>query len=127
MAVRRHTLADCNPSWVTYDGKEDHAPDAIKFDCPEGHEHCYHIIPFTPALDGHTRPVLQRNGAQWERTNDSFATLSLTPSIRRIPSHASREAAIAAGCIPEFITESMLCAFHGFIKSGQIEFCGDSR
>jgi hypothetical protein len=118
MGSRKTQLADCNPRWRTYDGKDDHSPDALEFDCPEGHEHCRHVVPFTPALDGSRRPVLQRNGAQWERTNDVFATLTLTPSIRITPSKRM---------LPDGRIDEIGCAFHGFIKSGQIEFCGDSR
>ncbi len=134
MSERKHRLVDCNPRWCHYTGRETDAIDAVSFDCPEGHEGCSHTIPFTPALDGSNRPVMQRNGAQWQRgPGDTFETLTLSPSIRRIPRHASREAAIAAGCIPEYVTESMLCEFHGFVGGsggqtpGAIEFCGDSR
>lgn len=66
---------------------------------------CYtHVIPPPPTFE--TAP-------KWERAGDTFETLTLSPSIARRPRHASREAAIAAGCIPEHVTESMLCAFHG--------------
>lgn len=131
---RKHRLVDCNPRWACWSGREEmDPPDAVQFDCPEGHVGCVHIIPFTPALDGAAQPIKQSNGVQWQRTGDTFETLVLSPSIARRPRHASREAAIAAGCIPEHITESMLCALHMFIggSSGQtpggIEFCGDSR
>lgn len=102
-------------------------PVGIHFDCPEGHENCDHAIPFRPALDGGPAASWYSSSAIWDRTGDTFETLTLSPSIRRIPRHSSREEAIAAGRIPEYITESMLCAFHGFIKNGMIEFCGDSR
>jgi len=127
VSARKHRLVDCNPRWRTYDGKDDHASDALHFDCPEGHEGCSHIIPFTPALDGGAMPVQQRNGAQWQRSGDAFETLSLSPSIRRIPSYANREAAIAAGCIAEYVTDAVLCACHIFITDGKIIFCSDSR
>lgn len=127
MSRRKTRLVDCNPHWVQYSGGEASSPDAVYFDCPEGHEDCKHVIPFTPALDGSAQPVKQQNGAQWHRTGETFETLTLAPSIRRIRKHATREAAIAAGCIPEYVTEGMLCAFHGFIKNGEIEFCGDSE
>lgn len=128
MSDRKTRLVDCNPRWRTYDGKDDHASDALHFDCPEGHEGCSHIIPFSPGLDGAVVPAPAWNrGVNWQRTGDTFETLSLSPSIRRIPRHASREAAIAAGCIPEYVTDSLLCAFHGFITNGAITFCGDSK
>jgi hypothetical protein len=123
MGARKTRLVDCNPGWVSnYHGTG--VDDAIRFDCPEGRADCVHVIPFTPALDG-SSPA--RGSVQWQRSGDAFETLTLTPSIARRPRHASREAAIAAGCIPEYVTESMLCAFHGSIRDGQIEFCGDSR
>jgi hypothetical protein len=99
--------------------------DGIRFDCPEGHADCVHVIPFTPALD-ESLPNMY-DGRGWQRTGNTFETLTLSPSIARRPKHASREAAIAAGCIPEYVTESLLCALHIFIRDGRIEFCGDSR
>lgn len=43
------------------------------------------------------------------------------------PTYASREAAIAAGALPELLDDGHFCASHGFVRDGQIEFCGDSR
>lgn len=123
MTVRKTRLVDCNPKWVSnYHGTG--KVDAIRFDCPEGHVDCVHVIPFTPALDG---SACTRDRVQWQRTGETFETLTLAPSIKRNPRYASREAAIAAGCIPEYIDASMLCAFHGFVQNGQIVFCGDSK
>lgn len=121
--MRKTKLVDCNPRWGERDGQRRY----VRFDCPEGHAECHHVVPFTPSLEGVELPSPQQNGANWQRTGETFETLSLSPSIRRIPSHASREAAIAAGCIPEYVTESMLCAFHGFVTNGEITFCGDSK
>ncbi len=111
---RIHKLAELAPQFVRWDGREpgaEHgAADAIRFLCPEGHEDCSHTIPFTPALDGASKPSPQQNGAHWQRRGDTFETLVLSPSIR---------------C-------TGWCHFHGFIggSSGQmpgsIEFCGDS-
>lgn len=128
MPNRKFKLAELDAHFVTWDGRDDHPPDAIYFRCPEGHEDCAHIIPFTPDVEGNPRGVQQRNGAKWDRHGAAtIEALTLTPSIRRNPSHASREAAIKAGCLPEHVTEALLCAFHGFIKNGAIEFCSDSR
>lgn len=124
VSARRTRLVDCNPRWVT-DGGRDGC--GLIFECPEGHEDCRHAIPFTPALDGTEHASWQRNRAVWQRSGDTFETLTLSPSIRREPAYASREAALAAGCREEHIEPSLLCAFHGFIRDGQIEFCGDSR
>lgn len=123
--ARRTRLVDCNPAWAAANNGT--TIRYLQFDCPEGHADCRHSIPFSPALDGTPQTSPQHNGAQWDRTGDTFETITLTPSIRRIPQHVSRDAALAAGCIPEYITESLLCAFHGFIKNGEIEFCGDSK
>ncbi len=126
MSRRRTRLVDCQPRWVTnYHGKCGDSPDAIMFGCPEGHGDCKHIIPFTPALDGSTNAM--ETGRGWQRTGDTFETLTLSPSIRRIPRYESREAAIAAGCIPEYVTESFACGLHVFVVNGEIQFCGDSK
>lgn len=130
MSARKTRLIDCNPRWIIngrYTQNTDGVPSGVHFDCPEGHEGCSHAIPFTPGLDGAAAPGWQTNGAIWQRTGDTFETLTLSPSIRREPIYANRHAAIAAGCKPEHITDTLLCAFHGFIRDGQIEFCGDSR
>lgn len=127
-AARKTRLVDCNPQFITYDGKQDHSPDALFFDCPEGHDGCRYHVPFSPALDG-SAGATQQNGARWDRTGDTFETLMLSPSIRGVPQHASREAAIAA-CpnVPaDVIHPRMWCALHIFIKNGAIEFCGDSK
>lgn len=131
MSVRKTRLVDCNPRWVITKGRVS----GVSFDCPEGHENCRHSIPFTPALDGHPAASWYTSGAVWQRMGPSsefaetklFDTLTLSPSIRREPVYASREAALAAGCLEEHIEPTLLCAFHGFICNGQIDFCGDSR
>lgn len=125
--ARKHTLVECNPHWVTWSGKEGDPPDAIYFDCPEGHEGCKRVIPFTPALDGTPRPVRQSNGAHWARKGDTFETLTLSPSIRGIPTYESREAALAAGAKAEYLADSMFCRVHIFVRDGKIVFCSDSK
>jgi len=125
--MRKTRLSECSPHWVQYNGKEDSSPDAVYFECPEGHVDCKHIIPFTPSLDGSAQPIKQSNGVQWQRTGDTFENLTLSPSIRRIPRHADKAAALAAGCLEEYLTETLFCALHIFIKNGTIEFCGDSK
>lgn len=125
-ALRKTRLVDCEPHWVEANGVEC----AVHFLCPEGHSDCIHVIPFTPALDGsdgghafHGRT----GGTTWQRTDDSFETLTLSPSIRRIQRHPSKEAALASGVLEEYFTESMTCALHIFIVNGEIQFCGDSK
>lgn len=126
MSTRKQRLVDCNPEFRSYDGREG-VLDALVFDCPEGHSECRIHIPFTPALDGSSQAVKQRNGAQWHRQGDTFDTLTLTPSIRTTQQYTSREAAIAAGVLPEYFNERLTCALHIFIRDGAIEFCGDSK
>lgn len=125
MSARRTRLVDCNPQWVAESGGRDGC--GLRFECPEGHADCVHVIPFTPALDGQPHASWQGNGAIWQRTGDTFETLTLTPSIRREPAYVSREAALAVGALPEHLNDSHFCALHIFIRDGQIEFCGDSR
>jgi hypothetical protein len=122
-------IVDCNPRWISgrYTGQAGDVERGVHFDCPEGHEGCSHAIPFTPALDGIPSDSWQQNGAIWQRTGHTFETLTLSPSIRRTPTYASREAAIAAGALPEYLNDSHFCALHIFIRDGAIEFCGDSR
>lgn len=117
MSERRTRLVDCNPRWIT-SGCRDGV--GLMFDCPEGHADCRHGIPFTPGLDG-------RDHASWQRTGDTFETITLSPSIRREPVYASRESALADGALPEHLEPTHFCALHIFIRNGQIEFCGDSR
>lgn len=122
---RKHRLVDCNPHFVEQgDGIEC----ALYFECPEGHDDCKHVIPFTPAMDG-SAPSWhgQNGGAMWQRTGETFETLTLSPSILRRRRHESKAAALASGVIEEYFTESMTCALHIFIKNGAIEFCGDSK
>lgn len=110
MSNRKTRLVDCNPRWVgRYAGCDDDTPVGFDFDCPEGHEDCRHAIPFTPAFDGATMASWQPNGAIWQRTGDTFETLTLSPSINT-PLRADTG-----------------CAFHGFITNGEITFCGDSK
>jgi len=121
--MRKTRLVECDPQWVeNYHGTG--KIDAVRFNCPEGHVDCIHVIPFTPALDGSANV---RDRVQWQRAGDDFETLTLAPSIKRNPRYASREEAIAAGCLSEYVNDSMLCAFHGFVTNGQITFCGDSK
>lgn len=111
MTGRRYKLVDLNPRWVTgrYAGRDDDVPVGIHFDCPEGHDGCSIAVPFTPGLDGAPAASWYSSGTQWQRAGDTFETLTLTPSIATPPGRENG------------------CAFHGFIRDGQIDFCGDSR
>lgn len=121
MGQRRHRLIDCNPKWV-----EDITGVIcyLHFDCPEGHEDCSHTIPFTPALDGTERTSSR---ALWKRIGDTFETMTLEPSIARRPRYQDRAEAIADGCLPEYITETLFCDMHVNLVNGTFEFSGDSK
>lgn len=120
--MRKHRFIDCNPRWS--DATSEH-PCHIRFDCPEGHKECTHTIRVDPAKNADLPKP--EHGTYWYRTGDDFQTMSLTPSIRRIPVFKSREAALKAGCKPEHISDTLLCALHIHIKDGKIEFCKDSK
>lgn len=129
-AIRKHRLVDCNPTWGREggDGVTRGVERYVMFDCPEGHDGCRKSIPFTPARYGQAVPSPQLNGAIWDRTGDTFETMTLSPSIRSIPVYTSREAAEAAGVDDAQLDDQALyCALHIFIRNGQIEFCDDSK
>lgn len=66
----------------------------IGFDCPCGcGERCY--IEFVNPLDG--KGLHRKDGHVWNRTGDTFETLTLSPSIQR--THG--------------------CRWHGFIENGE--------
>ena len=121
MTRRKPRLADCNPQWVDDASGVTHY---LHFSCPEGHNDCFHTIPFTPALDGAPQTSAM---AQWERRGNTFEVLSLSPSIKRRQHYKNREEAIADGCLPEYITETMFCAMHVVLTDGVFQFCDDSR
>ena len=103
MSARKTRLVDCNPRLAQMGNR---GPTRyLTFDCPEGHDGCNHAIPFTPSIEGEPQTSPQINGAQWQRTGETFGTLTLTPSIRALGP----------------------CFFHGFITNGEITFCGDSK
>lgn len=77
----------------------------IVFDCPI-HEDCNIGVQITPALDG--GGPLESGQKAWARTGDTVETLTLSPSIRVLGG--------ADGC-----------EWHGFIRNGRFEHCGDSR
>jgi len=121
MSKRKHRLVDCNPRWgETINGLTCY----VIFECPEGHQDCQHNIPFRQSLEG---PIAEQAGAMWDRTGDTFETLSLSPSIARRPRHANKEAALKAGCLEEYITETMFCRLHIVITNGAIQFQPDSE
>lgn len=102
-------LVDLSPNWVGAGGEgisdaqgnpvpERHGV-GITFCCPgcsdEAHKWCF--VPFSNPLDGGPQHELQG----WQRTGDTFETLTLTPSIQRLEG----------------------CKWHGFITNGEIITC----
>lgn len=97
-------LVDLNPRWVGYGGEgvtdaQDKPVPArervgVQFDCPCGCSRPI-FIPFTNPPDGGP-PIDQPPRPTWERTGDTFETLTLKPSILRMEG----------------------CKWHGFITDG---------
>lgn len=111
-------LVDADPSWVGTGGpgvtRADGSPVperrgvALGFNCPI-HEDCYVCVPVDPPLDGAGAMPDLMAGKAWKRTGgEDFDTVTLSPSIR-----------ILGG--PDG------CEWHGFIRGGRFETCGDSR
>jgi hypothetical protein len=101
-------LIDLHPRWIQSGGAgitdKDGKPIperrgiGIVFDCPCGCESpCF--VPFSNPLDG--RPA-DRAQPLWKRTGETFETLTLKGSIRRIAFQGS-------------------CAWHGFVTNGEIK------
>ena len=102
-------LTALHPRWLGAGGAGVSGPDGqprsrregcgIMLDCPcgdrsEGHQL---FVPFANPLDG--GPCLEPKG--WQRTGDTFETLTLTPSIQRMED----------------------CRWHGFITNGEVRTC----
>ena len=106
-------LTDLNPSWVGTGGEgvfrtnekgelepahERHGV-AISFDCPCGRRD--YDNGHTPKICVNISPPLDGGVAfehAWERTGDTFETLTLRPSIQRVGG----------------------CAWHGFVTNGEV-------
>ena len=98
-------LADLHPGWVHCGGPDVHHADGsevprreqvgVAFDCPCGcDQRCF--IPFANPPDG-LGPI-EPSEPGWNRTGDTFETLTLTPSILRVGG----------------------CGWHGFITGGEV-------
>lgn len=108
-------LVDADPRF--YDWKPDralnphlaHRPDrtgvGVLFCCPI-HPDCWVQVQFNNALDGGA--MFDPSAPAWDRTGDSFETMTLAPSIRVVGGPNG-------------------CEWHGFIRAGRFEHCGDSR
>lgn len=104
-------LIDLNPAWVGSGGEGVRNADGspvprreaigIWFDCPCGCEHPVYVSFSNPA-DG-LGPFHANDGQpMWERTGNTFAELTLRPSIQRIAPQA---------------------CWHGFITNGEVITC----
>lgn len=102
-------LTDLDPRWVgaggdgiTRNGQpvpERHGV-AVSFNCPCGSAECQRAcIMLTNPIDGGSS--VQDGQPTWERTGDTFETLSLTPSIQRVSD----------------------CRWHGLITNGEVLAC----
>lgn len=105
-------LTDLDPRWVGAGGegvfKADGTPAperrgvGVSFECPcgvrdDGHGRVY--VHIDPPLDGGS--PLDTPNHVWQRTGDTFETLTLTPSIQRMEH----------------------CRWHGFVTNGEIKTC----
>ena len=98
-------LSDLNPRWCGAGGEGISDKDgnpvpyranvAILFDCPCGCDSTVHLTISNPL--GGADPIRETN--TWERTGDTFETLTLTPSFQR-RSH---------------------CGYHGWVTSGEVK------
>lgn len=106
-------LADAEPLFYDYAPNREVNPDAprdrrgigILFDCPI-HEDCRVGVHFANPLDGEGPVEFQRGG--WRRSGETAEDLTLEPSILVLGGPRG-------------------CEWHGFIRSGNFENCGDSK
>ena len=99
-------LTDLNPVFVgggghgvSMNGEDVPRRDGVgvMLDCPCGAGICRLYVPFTNPLDGGP----QHGPQGWQRTGETFETLSLTPSILRTNSVCD-------------------CKWHGYITNGEV-------
>jgi hypothetical protein len=71
----------------------------VEMDCPCGSHCCLPLyVPFAVALDG--KPTAHGDRG-WQRSGDTLETLTLTPSVQRLPRAGET------------------CAWHGYITNGE--------
>lgn len=106
-------LTELNPKWVDYGGERIYRRDekgelhpvprrvgvGLVMDCPCGQcgSRCY--VDFANPLDGGS--PIQPNDHVWERTGETFDTLTLRPSILRARDKGG-------------------CGWHGFVTNGEV-------
>lgn len=121
---RRYFLSQLHPAWAD---SMTCGTCYLLFDCPEGHTDCDITIPFTPNLDGAHVSLAPPIWTRQVGVRIDFATLTLTPAIKRIPQYTSFEAAKLQRPGLVYLHPSLLCGFHGSIVDGRILFHEDSR
>lgn len=98
-------LTELNPHWVGAGGEGVTDKDGnpvperkgvgIEFDCPSGcNRPCF--VSFTNPLDG--GQAFNNGHVTWERTGETFDTLTIRPSIQRMDG----------------------CKWHGFVTNGEV-------
>lgn len=97
-------LVDADPCWVDSGSR---CGVLLDFDCPI-HEDCRLGVPIDPPIDGGPAMPDLMAGKAWRRSGDGFDMVTLSPSIHILGG--------ADGC-----------EWHGFIRGGRFETCGDSR
>jgi len=94
-------LTDLHPKFLALsDGR---AGCGVQCDCPCGNPACLPLfVPFLNPLDGGPPFHVSATGEPWgwQRTGDTFETLTLTPSIQRMDKDG--------------------CRWHGFITNGEV-------
>lgn len=100
-------LTDLNPCWMGAGGDSVRNADGspvprrdgigVLFDCPCGAADSQLYVPFANPLDGGP----QHGPQGWQRTGDTFETLTTTPSILRTGSTCG-------------------CKWHGYITNGEV-------
>lgn len=101
-------LVDAEPAWVNEERGKPKRLVGVTFDCPI-HPDCRIGVPFKNPVTGGPPPKWTGlNGTQWQRTGETFEALTLSPSIH-------------------IMGEPDDCEWHGFIRAGCFETCGDSR
>jgi len=96
-------LSEADPELVSMDGRQGIG---FSFDCPI-HDNCRLAVPFLRPLDGGP-PASWLNGKQaWDHFGD-LPNITVSPSIHILGGEDS-------------------CQWHGFIRGGKFDTCGDSQ
>lgn len=105
-------LVDLNPTWIGAGGEgvtrngqpvpERHGI-GVGCDCPCGADGCWLAVYFSNPLDGLPPDPFYVPHHVWDRTGDTFETLTLRPSIQRADPDG--------------------CRWHGFLTNGEFVAC----